>query len=152
VTGLEPGSYTVEIDLAETEYRGEGLRVMNVLCGSVRLAQNLDLFKAAGGFATAYRVRGTVEHAGDPQSGPLTIRLTGRKDRAVFEAIRLKNARGTVVASVTAGELHRLEPVGSERIPDIKEPPIYSDSAQPRERRIDDLIRRMSLREKIGRW
>jgi hypothetical protein len=28
VTGLEPGPYAIEIDLAETEYRGEGLRVM----------------------------------------------------------------------------------------------------------------------------
>ena len=150
VTGLEPGSYAVEIDLAETEYHGEGLRVMSVSCGSTRLAQRLDLFKAAGGFATAYRLHGAVEHAGDPQSGPLTIYLTSRKERAVFEAIRLKNARGTVVASITAAEIHRLEPAGAERIPDIKEPPLYSDPAQPRERRIDDLIRRMSLREKIG--
>jgi len=150
VTGLEPGPYTIEIDLAETEYRGEGLRVMDVSCGRTRLAESLDVFKAAGGFATAYRVRGTVEHAGDPQGGPLTIRLTGRKDRAVFGAIRLKNAQGTVVASVTASVLHRLEPSGVDMIPDIKEPPIYADPAQPRERRIDDLIRRMSLREKIG--
>ena len=150
VAGLEAGSYTVEVDLAETEYRGEGLRVMSVSCGPTRLAQRLDPFKAAGGFATAYRVHGTVEHAGDPQGGPLTIYLTSRKERAVFEAIRLKNARGAVVASITAAEIHRLEPAGAERIPDIKEPAIYSDPAQPRERRIDDLIRRMSLREKIG--
>jgi len=150
VTGLAPGSYSIEIDLAETEYRSEGLRVMDVTCGRTRIAQNLDVFKAAGGFATAYRVRGTIDQAGDPQSGPLTIRLTGRKDRAVFEAIRLRNAQGTVVASVTAGQLHRQEPAGVDLIPDIKEPPVYSDPTQPRERRIDDLIRRMSLREKIG--
>jgi len=150
VTGLEAGPYTIEIDLAETEYHSEGLRVMDVTSGRTRLAQNLDLFKAAGGFATAYRVRGTVEHAGDPQSGPLTIRLTGRKERAVFSAIRLKNAQDTVVASVTAGFLHSLEPAGADLIPAIKEPPLYCDPTQPRERRINDLIRRMSLREKIG--
>ena len=150
VSGLGPGQYTVEIDAAETVHRQAGLRVMDVSCGATRLARSLDLFQAAGGFAKAHRLQGTVDHSDDAIGGPLTIRFTGRKDTATFCALRVKNAAGEVVASVTAAQLQAQEPPGADRIPDVRELAIYTDPSQPRTKRINDLIRRMSLREKVG--
>lgn len=97
VSGLAPGQYTVEIDAAETVHRQAGLRVMDVSCAVTRLARSLDLFQAAGGFAKAHRLQGTVDHSDDAIGGPLTIRFTGRKDTATFCALRVKNAAGEVV-------------------------------------------------------
>ncbi|MDD2764208.1 MAG: glycoside hydrolase family 3 C-terminal domain-containing protein [Opitutaceae bacterium] len=150
VPGLGIGRYTVEIDLAEIVCRAEDQRLMDVWCGSVYLARNLDVFKAAGGFAKAYRLRGSVERDENPPGYPLTITFRGQRDAAMFCAIRIRNAAGAVIASLTADELHASEPLGAERIPDIKPAPIYADPSQPMEPRVDDLIRRMSLREKVA--
>ena len=43
--GLEPGAYTIEIDLIESVLEGQGRRVMDILCGQVVLARDLDIFR-----------------------------------------------------------------------------------------------------------
>ncbi len=151
VPGLPPGRYTIEIDAAETVYLREGQRSMDVTCGlQIELARNLDVFKRSGGFGQAYLIHGEVDFIPTLRDTALTIQFNGSKDDAMFSAIRIKDAAGHIVAAITAAELRAMEPDDAWRIPEIKEPPVYLDPTRPREQRIDDLIRRMSLREKAA--
>jgi beta-glucosidase len=150
VPGLTPGRYSIEIDVAETVCRSRGERRMDIIFGRVELARDLDLLRRAGGFAQACLIQATVDYPADFPERAFTIRFEGRRNDAVFNAIRVKDAAGKIVAAITAAELLDREPDGAWRVPEVKEPPISTDPAQPRARRIDDLIRRMSLREKVA--
>ena len=150
VPGLKPGRYAVEVDVAETVCLSEDQRVMEVTCGEVTLARDLDVFARAGGLGQAYLIQGVVDRSADSRDGALTIRFKGRKNDAMFSAIRVRDAAGNVIAAITAAELREQEPADAWRIPEITEPPVYTDSAQPTDRRIDDLIQRMSLHEKAA--
>jgi len=150
VPGLMPGRYTIEIDVAETVCRGRGERRMDIIFGQVEIARDMDLLRRAGGFGQACVIQGTVDYPADFPERAFTIRFEGRKNDAVFNAIRVKDASGQIVAAITAAELLAQEPDGAWRMPEVKDPPVYPDPAQPMERRINDLIRRMSLREKAA--
>ncbi|MDF7807752.1 glycoside hydrolase family 3 C-terminal domain-containing protein [Pontiellaceae bacterium B12219] len=147
--GLEPGTYTIEIDLVESVLDGEGQRVMDIQCGKTVLASNLDIVKVSGGFKHPYRVSGKVEHLGDAQRGPLAIQFEGKVQEAKFNAISIKDEQGDLVAHVLAKDLADQVDPSSRIVPEVNEPVIYTDPFQPLEKRIDDLIRRMSLKEKI---
>ena len=147
--GLEPGSYTVEIDLVESVLDSEGQRVMDIQCGKTMLAEHLDIVKVSGGFKQPYRVIGTVEHLGDAQRGPLAVQFEGRVQEAKFNAITVKDASGAIVARVLAKDMADAVDPSASIVPDVSEPPIYNDPSQPLGQRVDDLIRRMSLKEKI---
>ena len=149
VNGLPAGRYTVEIDLAETEFHEAGQRLMTIrgLAGS-GFDELIDPFKRAGGFAKPLHITGTLDHQGDPVSGPLFITFVARKQDAFFNAIRVRNAAGKLVARVTAEELRDFYPPESAVVPDVKAPPIFRDPDQPIVKRVDDLIRRLSIREK----
>ncbi len=56
VAGLPAGTYTIEIDFAELFFQGPGQRVMKITSGDTVLADNLDLFAAAG-YAKAYQLQ-----------------------------------------------------------------------------------------------
>ncbi|VGO16543.1 Xylan 1,4-beta-xylosidase [Pontiella desulfatans] len=147
--GLEPGAYLVEIDLVEAVLDGVGQRVMDIQCGNAVLAQDLDLVVAAGGFKQPYRVSGTVEHLGDAQRGPLAVQFEGRVQEAKFNAITVKDEAGDVVAHVLARDLADAVDPDARIVPHVDEPPVYNDPSHPLEKRVDDLIRRMSPKEKI---
>jgi beta-glucosidase len=150
VPGLPTGRYTVEIDAAETVCRGRGERLMDIEFGRTVIAQDVDLIKRSGGFAQACTIEATVDYPPDFPDHAFSLRFIGRKNDAVFNAIRVKDADGKLVASITAADLLAQEPAGAERIPVVTTPPIYRDPTQPRAKRIDDLISRMSLREKVA--
>ena len=150
VVGLAAGDYTLEVDLAETVKHGEGQRLIDISRSSTPLVEALDVFKAAGGFDRAYCFQAPLKVVDDPFGWPVTIRFQGRKGDAVFNAIRIRTGAGGVIAEITAAELQAAEPSGAEKIPDVQAGASYQDPAQPLDQRIDDLIRRMSLREKLG--
>ncbi|MEI6891461.1 MAG: glycoside hydrolase family 3 C-terminal domain-containing protein [Pontiella sp.] len=147
--GLEPGNYTVEVDLVESVLDGEGQRVMNIQCGKTVIAKDLDLIKEAGGFRQIYRISGVIEHLGDAQRGPLAVQFEGTVQEAKFNAITVKDESGDVVAHVLAKDMADAVDPNSSIIPDVAEDPMYDDPLQPVEKRVDDLIQRMSLKEKI---
>ncbi|HEX7619503.1 MAG TPA: glycoside hydrolase family 3 C-terminal domain-containing protein, partial [Verrucomicrobiae bacterium] len=62
----------------------------------------------------------------------------------------LKNADGASVVSFSASELADAFSAAAVRVPDIKEPTIWRDPSKPLKARADDLIRRMSLAEKVA--
>ncbi len=149
ISGLPAGKYTVEIDLAEQYQQAVGARVMDIAVGTQRLAENYDIFAAAGGRGKATRVIGSVEHRGDAQ-GPLTISFTAKADKAKFNAIRILDADGQVLAGATAAQIEEQETAFATAIPTVKTAPIYLDARRPRLARVNDLISRMALSEKVA--
>jgi beta-glucosidase len=149
VEGLPEGVYTVKIDLAEIYYRGPGQRVMRIVSGNTVLADHLDLVAQAG-FAKAYQVSGKIHHDDDSIGGPLRIIFTSIHGDAKFNAIHIYDSLGAGVACVKAVDLVDVADAATSRIPQITTAEIYSDSSQPMDARIDDLISRMSLAEKAG--
>jgi beta-glucosidase len=150
VEGLPAGTYTAQIDLDETDKpnKGPGLRVMRITSDQAVLADNLDLFSVAG-FEKPYQLEAKIVHQDDTIRGPLAITFTGITGKAKFNAIRILDAQGTCVASVKAGDLVEMDDAFSLKIPTVSDPVIYTDPDQPIDARIDDLIRRMSLSEKV---
>ncbi len=149
VPGLPAGTYNVEIDVAELYAKRAGKDLMNITCGDQMLAKELDVFRAAGGFAKAHRVEAKVEHQGDSVNGPLTIEFAGVKGNAKFNAIFIRDFKGEGVASFFASESKSMASPEDTKVPDVKAPAIYLDPNQPLlDARVDDLIRRMSLDEK----
>ncbi len=147
---LKPGRYTVEIELAEVIYTARNERLMDVTFGRTVLARDYDIMKRSGGFAQACRIEAAVDYPEHAPERAFVLRLEGRRNDAVFNAIRIRDAAGKVVAAITAADLLAQEPADAWRIPEVKTPPIYRDPTQPMDARIDDLIRRMSLREKVA--
>ncbi len=151
VSGLASGPYTVELELAETVYQEEGRRIIDVRRGWKQpFLDGFDVFKSAGGFARATVLRCPLDYTAGTPAGPLMLRFLGRQGDATFNVIRVRNDAGAVVAAVTAAQLRDADNPAAAVIPDVPEAAIYRDPAQPLDARIDDLIRRMSLREKIA--
>jgi beta-glucosidase len=150
VPGLEAGKYIVEIGFAETEYNSDGRRVFDIRCGNIVLEKDLDIHKAAGGFARMHRVAHEVEHAGDALRGPLAITFTAGRGLATFNAILVSDATGKPVACLLAGGMADARDPVATAIPEINDPIVYNDPAHEIDTRVDDLIRRMSLKEKIS--
>ena len=149
VEGLPAGTYTIEIDFAETYCTAPGDRLMRITCGKTVLAYKLDLFAVAG-FAKAYKLQAKVDHQNDAVLGPLAITFTAIENQAKFNAIHIFDAQGHEVAKVKAGDLVYTADASSSKIPEVTAPVIYTDPDQPTDVRIDDLIRRMSLSEKVS--
>ena len=150
VQGLPADTYKVEVDLAETWVKGPGQRVMRITSGGRLLADNVDIYKAAGGFARAYKLHFQVPHEADEVNGPLSLTFNGLVQNATFNAIHIYDSKGGVVACVKACDLvdtATADPRAS-RIPTVSGPVIFIDPDEPMNARIDDLIRRMSLVEK----
>ncbi len=147
---LPEGTYTIEIDESETFQKSAGLRSMKITAENVVLADNYDIFKEAGGFAKAVTIRGKVQHADDTINGPLTIKFETIKNNAKFNAIRIFDDKGDLVAGVRAGALEKGGAGKGAKVPVVTAPAIYNDAAKPMGARVDDLIRRMSLDEKAG--
>ena len=150
VSHLPPGKYTITINAAETVASGPGERVFDVNSGDKALAENFDIFASAGGARKVSSVTGTVEHEDDSLKGPLAITFKASKGAAKFNTIDVKNAAGASVVSFSASELADAFSAAANHVPEISEAPIWRDSTKPLPARENDLIRRMSLAEKVA--
>ena len=57
---------------------------------------------------------------------------------------------GSSVAAFSASELADAFSAAAQRVPEVAQAPIWRDPSTPLDARIDDLIRRMSLAEKVA--
>ena len=146
--GLPEGRYTVGVSMAETYFREPGGRVFDVSAGRRSLAEGLDL-AARAGFAKAYVLTAEVEHTADAIGGPLALRFEARRNNATIDAIEVRDARGAVVAHATAVDLVTLGDRAASALPAVSGPVLFRDPALPVARRVADLVRRLSLREKV---
>lgn len=149
VPRLPAGTYTIKVSLIETVAKSAGERVFDIAVGDKMLAKGFDIFAVAGGANKMTTVSGTVEHSDDALRGPLKITFTATKGEAKFNAIEIRNAEGAVVASFNAAELADPFSAAAAKIPVVSEPAIWRDPKFKLDARENDLIRRMSLAEKV---
>jgi beta-glucosidase len=150
IARLPAGTYTIKIGEVETLANAPGERVFDVMSGDTTLAKNFDIFATAGGARKVCYLTGTVEHGDDALRGPLKVNFTASKGVAKFNTFEVKEATGASVISLDASELADAFSAAATRIPEISEPPIWRDPAQSLAAREKDLIRRMSLAEKVA--
>jgi beta-glucosidase len=150
ISGLPTGKYTLTFGAAETTASAAGERVFDVMAGDASLAKGFDIFATAGGARKVATISGTVEHSDDSLRGPLKLTFVSSKGTAKFNTIDVKTAEGVSVISFSASELADAFSAAAVRVPDVKEPPIWRDPSHPLKERENDLIRRMSLAEKVA--
>jgi beta-glucosidase len=149
IAHLPAGRYTISIGEVETSAGAAGERVFNVTSGDVSLAKDYDIFAAAGARKVAY-ITGSVQHQDDEIRGPINLVFTSSKGAAKFNTVEIKNAAGASVIAFNASELADNFSADARRVPEIAEPVIWRDPSHPLKERINDLIRRMSLAEKVA--
>jgi beta-glucosidase len=150
LSNLPAGTYTIEIGAVETTATEAGDRVFSVTAGDQVLAKNFDIFAAAGGARKVAVIRGTIEKDDDALRGPLLLVFSASKGRAKFNTLKVRDSSGAEIVSFAANELADAFSALAMRPPDISEAPIWRDAAKPLRARADDLIRRMSLAEKVS--
>ena len=146
--GLPEGRYTVAIYMAETYFRSTGQRTFDVSLAGKKIAENLDLIAVAG-FANSFVLKAETDHAADPIGGPLAVQFEAHTNNAKVDAIEVRNSRGDLMALATGVDLVSLQDRAASIIPKISGPVVYTDATQSTERRVADLVRRMSLKEKV---
>jgi beta-glucosidase len=150
IAHLPAGKYTVSIGEAETWASAPGERIFSVTSGETSLAKDFDIVTTAGGAKKACYITGTVEHTDDSLKGPLTVSFSASRDAAKFNTFEVKNAAGASVVAFCASEMADVFSAAAVHVPEISEPPIWRDPTQPLPARANDLIRRLSLAEKIA--
>jgi beta-glucosidase len=150
IAHLPAGKYTVSIGEAETWSSAPGERIFSVTSGNTTLAKDFDIIAIAGNARKVCYITGVVEHEDDSLKGPLTVSFSTSKDNAKFNTFEVKNAAGMPVVSFSASEMANAYSAAATHIPEISEPPIWRDPSQPMPARENDLIRRMSLAEKVA--
>jgi beta-glucosidase len=150
IAPLPAGKYTITIGEVETQASGPGERTFDVMYGDTVLAKDFDIFAKAGGAGKVCNITAVVEHEDDSIRGPLTLLFVGTKKMAKFNTFEVKNASGTSVLSFRASELADAFSAAAMRVPEIKEAPFWRDPSKPLKARAEDLIRRMSLAEKVA--
>ena len=150
IAHLPAGQYTISIGEAETWATTPGQRVFSVTAGDTTLAKDFDIIATAGSPNKVCYITGTVDHADDSLKGPLTVIFSTSKDHAKLNTFEVKNAAGVSVVSFSASEMADPFSAAATHVPEVSEPPIWRDPAQPLPARANDLIRRMSLAEKVA--
>jgi beta-glucosidase len=150
ISHLPAGTYTIVIGETENLLSTSGERLFDVVSDNVTIAKDFDIFSAAGGARKVCYITGTVVHEDDSMKGPLKVTFAAVKNLAKFNTFEVKSAAGASVLTFNASDIAAPFSGDATRIPDIKEPPIWREPAQPLKKRIDDLIRRMSLEEKVS--
>jgi beta-glucosidase len=150
ISHLPAGRYTIIIGEVETLLSGPGERLFDVTSGDVMLATDFDIVATAGGARKVCYITSSVDHDDDSLRGPLKVSFMAVKNTAKFNTFEVKTASGASVLAFNASELAEPFSAAAVRIPEINEPPIWRDPAQLLRKRAEDLIRRMSLEEKIA--
>ncbi|HUO09892.1 MAG TPA: glycoside hydrolase family 3 C-terminal domain-containing protein [Phycisphaerae bacterium] len=143
---LRPGRYTVEVAGSENVFRQAEEREFDVLVDGQPIQTNVDLYKITGGTGRVFTVKGTVDHPG----GEMQIVLRATRNNAKFSGIRITDAAGEKVAWALAIDLMGIEKELADHAPVIHGPVIWKDYAKPTDARVSDLLRRMTLREKVA--
>ena len=150
IAHLPAGKYTIVIGEVETLASAPEERLFAVTAGDVTFATNFDILATAGGARKVCYLTGVVEHEDDSIKGPLSVSFQARKNTAKFNTFEVKNDSGASVVAFSASELAEPFSAAAARPPEINEPSIWRDASQPLPARAKDLIRRMSLAEKVA--
>ena len=150
VAHLPAGKYKINIGEVETVYPSPADRVFAITVGATTLASNYDILATAGSTNKVTKIEGTVDHEDDSIGGALTFTFTARTGTAKFNTIEIKDASGASVVSFNASDFADSYTTAADQVPVVPGTEIWKDSSQPINTRIDDLVRRMSLAEKVA--
>ena len=150
ISHLPAGRYTLLIGAAETVADAPAQRRFDVMAGDQVLAKDFDLFAAAGGPRKVTTLTGVVEHDDDAIKGPMAVTFAASQGMAKFNTFEVRDAAGAAVVSFSASELADAFSAAAAHIPEVREAPIWREPSQSLKARADDLIRRMSLAEKVA--
>jgi len=147
---LTPGKYTSVIGLAETAFNHAGARSFDISCGDQLIASNLDVFAASGGFGRAYFITNRFDFPGDARRGPLAFTFAARVNDAKLNSFELRDDTGQPVFLRHAADLADSFGDLARQIPEVAGSELWKDPAQPVDARVTDLLRRLSLAEKVA--
>jgi beta-glucosidase len=150
VPHLPAGKYTVIIGEAELYYTEPQKRVFDIIAGDRSIATNLDIFTASGAAGHVLYLTNEVEHLEDSIRGPLTVTFQGRIENAKFDTFAVLNSAGALVLETKAADLAEMLSPEQTAVPASTGPELWKDPAQPLETRVNDLISRLSLVEKVN--
>jgi len=148
--GLPAGKYTVVVEASEIYFAQAGQRVMDVSCGPSVVAKGWDVFQEAGGKNKRVAKSVSVQHAADDIGGPLGVTFRASVNKAKFTVIRIKAADGKQVAVAEAVNFKQTPNNFGSQVPAVSGPEIWRDTTQSPEARTADLLKRLSLREKVS--
>ncbi len=146
---LPAGRYTIVVGETETYFKEPGQRLFDILAGQTRLVSDFDIFATAGGARKVIYLTNQVDHLDDSIGGPLALTFTARTDKAKFNTFEVRDASGATLVATKATDLSDPLEEAASRVPTVNEPEIWQDPVQPVDARVKDLIRRMSLAEKV---
>jgi beta-glucosidase len=149
VPNLPAGKYTIVIGLAEVDFLNSGQRAFDIACGDQMLASNLDIFAVAGGAGNVLLLTNRIDFAGDALGGPLALHFIGRTGAAKLNTFELRDANGVSIISLRAADLVDASDPVALIIPVVGGPEIWKDASRPVAARVNDLVSRLSLAEKI---
>lgn len=148
VPEVESGQYTAILGFVETECTAPDQRLFDIKYGDKLVATNLDVFAAAGGAGKPYFLTLQVKHDADVDGGPLAFTFIARKSKAILNSMELKNASGATVFNFKAADLV-ITDGDAMTPPEIPGPVLWTNATVPLDLRLNDLISRMSLGEKV---
>jgi len=146
---LPAGKYTVIIGETENFFKTANQRLFDITAGDTVIVSNLDVFAAAGGMRKVLYLTNVVDHLDDSLRGPLQVRFVARVNNAKFNTFEIQNAAGAVLIATKAADLSDALAASASKIPVVTDPVIWRDAAQPVDARVADLVRRLSLAEKV---
>ena len=149
VSHLPAGKYTVLVGEVENFFTRPGQRVFNVVCADTPLATGFDIIAKAGGPGKVCFISGQVDHLDDSIRGPLAISFSGQNNNAKFDTLEIRDAAGAAVIMAKASDFADPFAAAAGKIPVVTGPELWKDPAQPLAARVDDLVRRLSLAEKV---
>jgi beta-glucosidase len=151
VPGLDSGTYSVVIGLVENHFDHPGERVFNITSGRQTIARRLDIFAAAGGKGKVLFLTNQVQFASDATPGPFSVKFSALQNEAKLNTFELRDASGHSLVAVNAADfVPRSEDPAALKIPDVRGPEIWRDPSQPFDARVQDLVSRLSLVEKVS--
>ena len=150
VQKLPAGRYTLVIGTVETEWERSGERSFSVACGDEVLESSFDIVAEAGAPWKVCYIIGETEHSDDTLRGPLKVLFKGIRGQAKFNTFEVLDESGETVLFFSASNIADPFSAAATRVPEIAEPSIWRNAEEPLPERINDLIRRMSLAEKVA--
>jgi beta-glucosidase len=149
VPHLPAGKYTVVIGEAELYFNSPAQRVFDVSIGNQIVATNFDIAAVAGGARKVAYITAEAEHQDDSLGGPLTVKFSPSIENAKFNTFEVKNASGATLIKTKAADLADSLAIAASKPPVVSGPEIWKKASQPVDARVKDLIRRLSLAEKV---
>ena len=149
---LASGKYQVVLGFVENYSDHTGGRVFNITCGNQIIVHDLDIFAASGGQGKVFYLTNEVDFERGATNQPLTFVFAASKNNAKFNTFELCDASHHPLIFADANDFApgEADDPGALKIPIVAGPEIWKDFSQPLDGRINDLVSRLSLAEKVS--